>query len=116
MKKILQKPDLSGRLVNWAIELGQFDIELHSRTTIKGQALADFLIELSDTPESEELPKEATWVPYVDGSSANRKGGVSVVLTSLEGEKFQYAIKLDFITANNEAEYEAVLAGLTIAR
>jgi hypothetical protein len=62
MKKILQRSDLSGRLVNWAIELGQFDIEFHPRTTIKGQALADFLIELSDSPESEELHKEATWV------------------------------------------------------
>jgi Tfp pilus assembly protein PilZ len=88
MKKILQKSDLSGRLVNWAIELGQFDIESHPRTIIKGQSLADFLIELSDTPESEELPKEATWVAYVDGSSANRNSSVGVMLTSSEGEKF----------------------------
>jgi hypothetical protein len=36
MKKVQQKPDLSGRLVNWAMELGQFDIEFHPRTTIKG--------------------------------------------------------------------------------
>jgi hypothetical protein len=35
MKKVLQKPDLSGRLVNWAMELGQFDIEFHPRTAIK---------------------------------------------------------------------------------
>jgi hypothetical protein len=35
-KKVLQKPDLSGKLVNWAIELGQFDIEFHPKTTIKG--------------------------------------------------------------------------------
>jgi ribonuclease HI len=34
----------------------------------------------------------------------------------LNGEKFQYAIKLNFVTTNNEAEYEAVLAGLFIAR
>jgi len=32
MKKVLQKLDLSGRLVNWAMELGQFDIEFHPRT------------------------------------------------------------------------------------
>jgi hypothetical protein len=50
--------DLSGRLVNWAIELGQFDIEFHPRTAIKGKALVDFLIELINTPESQELPKE----------------------------------------------------------
>jgi Tfp pilus assembly protein PilZ len=116
MKKILQKPDLSGRLVNWLVELGQFDIEFHPRTSVKGQVLADFLLEFNNTPESEELPKKETWVVYVDGSSANRKSGVGVALVSLDGEKFQYAIKLDFVTTNNEAEYEAVLAGLSIAR
>jgi hypothetical protein len=35
MKKILQKPNISGRLVNWSVELGQFDIEFHPRTSIK---------------------------------------------------------------------------------
>jgi hypothetical protein len=58
MKKILQKPDLLGRLVNWSIELVQFDIEFHPRIAIKGQALANFLLEFNNTPESEELPKE----------------------------------------------------------
>jgi hypothetical protein len=88
MKKVLQKPDLSGKLVNWAIELGQFDIEFHPRTSIKGQALADFLVEFSNTPESEELPKEDTGVAYVDGSSANQKSRVGVMITSLKGENF----------------------------
>jgi hypothetical protein len=35
LKKVLQKPDVSGRLVNWAVELGEFDLEFHPRTTIK---------------------------------------------------------------------------------
>jgi hypothetical protein len=46
LRKILQKPDLSGRLVNWAVELGQYDIEYHPRTAVKGQALADFVVDL----------------------------------------------------------------------
>jgi ribonuclease HI len=37
-------------------------------------------------------------------------------LASPDGETFQYAIKLDFVTTNNEAEYEALLSGLSIAR
>jgi hypothetical protein len=115
LKKILQKPDLSGRLVNWSVELGQFDIEFHPQTSIKGQALADFLLEFSITPESEELPKKGTWVAYVDGSSANRKSGVGVTLASLDGESFRFAIKLNFVTTNNEAKYEVVLARLSIA-
>jgi ribonuclease HI len=52
----------------------------------------------------------------VDGSSQGQRSGVGVVLQSLEGQRFQYVIKLDFITTNNEVEYEAVLAGLAIAR
>lgn len=60
MKKVLQKPDLSGRLVNWAVELGQFDIEFHPRTAIKGQVLTDFLAEFCNIPEAEELSKDST--------------------------------------------------------
>lgn len=102
--------------MNWSVELGQFDIEFHPRISIKGQALADFLLEFSNTPESEELPEKETWVAYVDGSSANQKSGVDVTLASPNGETFQYAIKLDFVTTNNEAEYKALLAGVSIAR
>jgi hypothetical protein len=49
-KKILQKPDLSGRLVNWAVELGEFDLEFYSRTAIKAQVLTDFITEFSNLP------------------------------------------------------------------
>jgi ribonuclease HI len=73
-------------------------------------------LEFSNTPESEELPKKETWVAHVDGSSANWKSGAGVTLASPDEENFQYAIKLDFVTTNNEAEHEAVLAELSIAR
>jgi hypothetical protein len=116
MKKILQKPDLSGRLVNWAMELGQFDIEFHPQTTIKGQVLADFLVEFCNIPQDEELPKELTWVVFVDGSSAQGRSGVGVLIRNPEGQEFGFAVKLDFVTTNNEAEYEAVIAGLTLSR
>ncbi|XP_052176651.1 uncharacterized protein LOC127790956 [Diospyros lotus] len=36
LKQILQKPDTSGRLLKWAIELAQFDLEYRPRTAIKG--------------------------------------------------------------------------------
>jgi ribonuclease HI len=101
LRKILQKLDLSGRLVNWAVELEQFDIEFHPRTVIKGQALADFLVEFCNIPESEELPKESTSVVYVDKSLASKRSGV---------------VKLNFLTTNNKAKYEVVIAGLSISR
>jgi ribonuclease HI len=116
LKKVLQKPDLSGRLVNWAVELGQFDIEFHPRTAIKGQALADFFLEFCNTPEPRDPAPHPLWVVYVDGSSQCQRSGVRVILESPQKQKLEYAIKLDFATTNNEVEYEAVQAGLAIAR
>ena len=43
-------------------------------------------------------------------------GGADVVLISPEGEILKYAIRLQFPTTNNEAEYEALLTGLSLAR
>jgi ribonuclease HI len=33
-----------------------------------------------------------------------------------EGQEFRFAIKLNFVTTNNEAEYEAVIVGLALSR
>nr|GEZ93198.1 reverse transcriptase domain-containing protein [Tanacetum cinerariifolium] len=45
----------------------------------------------------------------VDGS------GAGLILTSPEGVEFTYALRFQFIASNNEAEYEALVAGLRIA-
>ena len=58
LKMVIQKLDLSIRLANWAIELGQFDLEFVSRTTIKGQVLAYFLAEVTNMPETAVVETE----------------------------------------------------------
>ena len=35
LRNVLHKPDLSGRLVKWAVEISQFDISYLPRTSIK---------------------------------------------------------------------------------
>ena len=45
LKKILHKPDVSGRLLKWSIEISGFDINFKARRAIKAQALADFIAE-----------------------------------------------------------------------
>ena len=47
MKQILHKPETSGRLIKWAIELSEFDIRYKSRTTIKEHILVDFIMEFT---------------------------------------------------------------------
>ena len=44
---MLQNPEASGRLLKGAIELGQLKVNFHPRTAIKGQALANFIAELT---------------------------------------------------------------------
>ena len=39
-----------------------------------------------------------------------------MVLHTAEGDKIECMIRLDFSTTNNEAEYEALVAGLDLAR
>ena len=47
IKKSMNKPEAAGRMVQWAIELSQFDIKYHPKTAIKAQALADFVAEFT---------------------------------------------------------------------
>ena len=57
------------------IELSQFDIEYHPRTTINAQALADFIAEFT-IPDEDNAPNEAEgWTVQIDGSSAQKRGG-----------------------------------------
>lgn len=58
IKKSSNKPEATGRMVQWAIELSQFDIEYHPRIAIKAQALADFITEFT-LPDEDSLTKEA---------------------------------------------------------
>ena len=46
IKQILSKPDLSGRLTKWAIDLEIYDIRYIPRATKKGQVMANFLVEI----------------------------------------------------------------------
>jgi hypothetical protein len=57
LRKVMQKLDLSKRLANWAIELDEFDPNFLPRNAIKDQALADFLVEFTNLPETKDLMK-----------------------------------------------------------
>ncbi|KAK3000809.1 hypothetical protein RJ639_022457 [Escallonia herrerae] len=84
LRPILHKPDVSGRLVPWFIELGEFDIHYKPRPSIKGQALADFIVECTLPIEDEEqLPQQEgpfTWTLHVDGSSNANGSGAGLIL------------------------------------
>ncbi|GKC59658.1 reverse transcriptase domain-containing protein, partial [Tanacetum coccineum] len=63
--------------------------------------------------EPEELPEP--WTLFIDGSSCIDGSVAELILTNPEGVEFTYAIRFWFEATNNEAEYEALIAGLQIA-
>ncbi|KAL5571888.1 hypothetical protein UlMin_021485 [Ulmus minor] len=120
LKQVFQKPEASGRLAKWSIELGEFDIQFKPRTAIKGQALADFIAEFTYAPEmSEKLTTQtqnSQWKLYVDGSSTETSSGAGIILVSPDGVKLSCAVRFKFKATNNQAEYEALLSGLRLAK
>ena len=56
--------------------------------------------------------KDELWQMYFDGSSSKEGVGAGVVLISPGGELVSLMYKLEFVTTNNTAEYEALLLGL----
>ena len=105
----------AGRMALWAIELSEFDIQYRPQTTIKGQVVADFIAEYTQL-EGKEAEVLGQWSIHTDGSSNRHAGGASVVIQTPEGDKIECMIRLDFPMTNNEVEYEALVAGLNLAK
>ncbi|KAL5547324.1 hypothetical protein UlMin_007011 [Ulmus minor] len=124
LKSILHKPELSGRLTKWTVELSEYDITFQPRTALKSQVLADFVADFAPNV-TQQADKEllnltersnSKWTLTVDGSSNVNGAGIGLVLTSPEGDLIQQAIRCGFKATNNEAEYEALIAGLNLAK
>ncbi|XP_065017679.1 uncharacterized protein LOC135644146 [Musa acuminata AAA Group] len=115
LRQILSKFDVAGRLLKWAVELGEHDVRYIPRTAIKAQFVADFIAELTQTEDVDlERPPEA-WVLHVDGSANSKGAGAGLVLLAPDGRSFERSLRFGFQVTNNEAEYEALLAGLRLA-
>ena len=100
-------------MARWAIELSEFGIQYKPRLALKGQVLAEFLAEI---PQQEMEPDgSGWWTLNVDGASRQTGAGLGLQLKAPTGEIMEQAIRLDFSTSNNEAEYKAIIAGIDLA-
>jgi hypothetical protein len=128
-KYIFEKSVVSSRTARWQMFLLEFDITYLTQKSIKGQAIADHLAhhplpayepvktyfpdeQILFNTEHEENPY---WQLYFDGSVHQGGSGIGFVMVSPEGVQIPKAFKLWFQTTNNEAEYEALIAGLNAA-
>ncbi|GJR89869.1 reverse transcriptase domain-containing protein [Tanacetum coccineum] len=110
------------RLARWAIELGEYEIKYKPRNAIKAQVLTKFLaetkVEDEDTDFQDQEGKKLNigWRLYTDGASSDGGSRARLMKVSQEGMEFTYALKFEFKTTKNKAEYEAVKACLLIAK
>ncbi|XP_050889380.1 uncharacterized protein LOC127094613 [Lathyrus oleraceus] len=113
IKQLLGRPDMAGRMLKWSLELSEFDIQYESRKALKAQALADFVAEMTHCPTPAESAHK--WTIFVDGASSTSGSGAGIILENEEGILIEVSLALAFPTSNNQAEYEAFLAGLRLA-
>ncbi|XP_075524495.1 uncharacterized protein LOC142556884 [Primulina tabacum] len=89
LERIMTHAELSVRMIKWAVELGEYDIEYKPRVAIKAQALSDFLSEMVQPNEEEVLRV------FVDGASSLAGCGVGVLIT--QQIKGVYEVKDDLM-------------------
>ncbi|XP_050223577.1 uncharacterized protein LOC130015166 [Mercurialis annua] len=86
LRKALQRPEMSGRLVSWSVQLGGYDIRYEPRPALKAQVLADFIAETTASDQPEEPDEQLLrWVLEVDGASNLEGSGAGVVLKGPHG-------------------------------
>ncbi|GJX94466.1 reverse transcriptase domain-containing protein [Tanacetum coccineum] len=120
IKQLLSNSEITERMLKWKFELEGYDIQYRPRISIKGQILADFIVERpeEESPdelmaELEELPKP--WTLFTNLSCCIDGSGAGLILTNPEGVEFTYAMRFRFEATNNEAEYKALIADLSMA-
>ena len=115
----------------WGTILGAFNIRYTLRTFVKGQVLANLVTEFAE-PSLEKateirnmngksvsiisLQGPASWKVYVDGVANQRGSGVGPFLVSPKSITIEKSLRLGFLATNNEAEYEALLEGMSMVQ
>jgi ribonuclease HI len=117
LSNILNNPAATGRVSLWGIKLSPLDITYEKQKAIKSQVLPDFTAEWLELQNIGPPDLSSVWTMYFDGSKRVQGAGAGVVLISPQGDKLKYVLRMSFPQAsNNEAEYEALLHGIKMAK
>ena len=115
LRSLLRSDDYTGRISKWGMILGAFDIKYMPCTSVKGQVLADLVAERLEKQNMDgklvsaiSLQEPLSWKVYVNGAANHRGSRVGLVLISPKRITIEKSLRLDFLTTNNEAEYEGM--------
>ena len=84
IRYMLSLPILKGRIGKWILALSEFDLRYESAKAVKGQAVADFVVQYCG-PEL-NMVDLVPWTLFFDGSSCGNGSGIGVVMISPRGQ------------------------------
>jgi ribonuclease HI len=117
LSNILNNPEATRRVSLLGIKLSPLDITYVKRKAIKSLILPDFIAERLELQNTGPPDLSSVWTMYFNGSKRVQGAGAGVVLISPQGDKLKYVLRMNFSQAsNNEAEYEALLHGMKMAK
>lgn len=73
--QVMHKPDLTGRMTKWVLELSEYEIDFQPLDAVQAQALADFVVEnamltaMEPETQAQALDQKHAWVLYINGSA-----------------------------------------------
>lgn len=104
-------------MLKWSVKLSEYEINYKPRTTLKGQVLADFVVEFIEgvvefgQPSSDKecaRPQHETWYLLCGRCVLSQRRELGIHLEAPFGN-INKSVALSFEASNNEAEYEALL-------
>jgi hypothetical protein len=84
---IIRNKDANGHIVKWAMELCPYSIEFQGHTSIKSQALVDFIVEWTNLSTPPDQGPVEYWKMYFDGSLNIDGTGAGVLFISPTNEQ-----------------------------
>ena len=83
--------------------LSEFDLRYESAKAVKGQAVADFVVQHCGSELT--MVNLVPWTLFFDGSSCGNGSGIGVVLISPRGANFEFSFPIEASATNNQASF-----------
>ena len=103
IKYMLSKPILHSRIGKWALALTEYSLTFMPLKAVKGQVVAEFIVDHSINEESLNYLEIEPWKLYFNGSCHKDGTGVGVLIISPNKIPTTFKYNIEGSCLNNEA-------------